>query len=157
MALSFVLNLQTCFAKSRASLRAEAFYPQNLARTGCVLEAHNFEQLLTMDPFLSSFFLSGGTCPRRIRRCNSIPYFPLFRRIDFFSGSDSWDTQPNCSDSFCKATDSFPPLFLDFSLGCSLSVSEQTFVAEFASRIRYVVLTYGKMPKHYTTDLCHIL
>ena len=37
------------------------------------------------------------------------PAFPTYRR--------SWDTQPNCEDSFSTATDPFPPLFFDFSLG----------------------------------------
>ena len=76
------------------------------------------------------------------------PNFPIFRRVRFLGGSVSWDTQPNCIDSFSKATDHFPPLFFDFLTGLpiSLSVSEKTLVAEFASRCRLVILTYRWMP-----------
>ena len=70
---------------------------------------------------------------------------PLNRLLRWLS-SVSWDTQPNCIDSFNKVTDPFPPLFFD-GLPVSLSMSEQTFVGEFASRFRYVILTYGRMPK----------
>ena len=68
------------------------------------------------------------------------PKFPISRRIDFFDGSVSWDTQ----------TDPFPSmscLRLFSGLSISLGVSEQTLVAQFASRFSSVIWTYGRMPK----------
>ena len=53
----------------------------------------------------------------------SDPKFPLFRGIDFFGGSVSWDTQPNGLDSFSKATDPFPPLLFDFFTVLLINVS----------------------------------
>ena len=48
------------------------------------------------------------------------PNFP-FSRGKVFLGWDSWDTQPNCVDSFNKATDPFAPSFFDLLLGFSAS------------------------------------
>ena len=45
---------------------------------------------------------------------------PTSRRIDFL-GRQSWDIQPNCLDSFSKATDLVLQLFFDFLLGCPLA------------------------------------
>ena len=44
------------------------------------------------------------------------PNFPYSSRIDFL-GQESWDTQPNCVDSFNYETDPFTPLF--FVVGCT--------------------------------------
>ena len=44
------------------------------------------------------------------------PNFSCSRRIDFL-GSESWDTQPSCTDSFTIATDPFAPPFFDVLLG----------------------------------------
>ena len=46
------------------------------------------------------------------------PNFPSSLRMDLL-GKESWDTQPNCVDSFNKATDPFAPSFFDFLLGFS--------------------------------------
>ena len=53
---------------------------------------------------------------------------------------------------------SVPTTFLRLFTGLpvSSSMSEQTFVAEFASRFRYVILTYGGCRKN-TTDPCNFL
>ena len=72
------------------------------------LERHTFEQLLAMDPFVPEF-ICGVTCTWKIWRCSL---------SDFFGRPISWNTQPNCVDSFNKATGPFTSLFCDFSLGC---------------------------------------
>ena len=42
------------------------------------------------------------------------PNSSMFRRINFFGGSVYWNTQPNCLDSFKKATDRYPPFSSTF-------------------------------------------
>ena len=62
----------------------EVSFPQILAHTDCVLEARTFEKPLAMDLFFFPNFL------RFHVPLENLTGFPLFRRIDFFSGSVSW-------------------------------------------------------------------
>ena len=74
------------------------------------------------------------------------PNFPAFRRKDFL-GWESADTRPSCIDSFHEATDLFHHFSSAFvRLTVDLSVPEYALRAEFASRFRFVNLTYGWMP-----------
>ena len=86
--------------------------------------------------------------PRALRDFDGvylIQFFPLFPKVDFFGGSVSRDTHPNCMDSFSKATDPFAPPFFDFLLGFS---SASAFAAILESCLRQVLLTRGRVPNH---------
>ena len=74
-----------------------------------------------------------------------------------FGGSVSRDTQPNCSDSFTPSNWSFSTTFLRFCSGLPVSLSAETFVAEFAIPIQICNFSDTKGIFHCTTDLCNFL
>ena len=69
-----------------------------------------FRQFLAMDPFFPDFFFLWCQVPLGNLTVWFDPNLPSSRGIDFL-GWESWDTQPNCIDSFYKTTDpSAPPV-----------------------------------------------
>ena len=98
-----------------------------------------------MDRFFHDFFLWCHV-PLENVTVRFDPNFPISRRRDSLGGQ-SRDTQSNCMDTLSEATDPshhFSSTF--FGPSISLSVSKQTWVAEFASRYRCVILTDKRMP-----------
>ena len=76
------------------------------------------------------------------------PNIPGSQRIVFL-GLESWDTQPNCIDSFNVATVPLSTTFFRLLVGLSfcLNMSEMTFVAMYTTFFRLVIQTHGRMPE----------
>ena len=73
--------------------------------------------------------------------------FVLFRKIDLdFGVSLSCNTQPTCFTLLQQSNRSLSTTFLRLFAGLTVSVPEQTLIAECASRFRFVILTYQEMP-----------
>ena len=74
MALSFVSSLKTsspnpmllCGRIVLVAKLPEVSYPQILAHTDSVLDAHTLKKLLAMDPFFPDFYV----VPRALRECD---------------------------------------------------------------------------------------
>ena len=126
-------------------------FPRILARKDCAREVHTcLNNSFRWTPFFPGFFW----CQVPLENLTACfdPNFPSTRRIDFL-GYESSDTQRNCVDSFNNATVPFAPPFFDNLLGFSSASTrlKKHVLPKFASCLRRVVLTHGRMPKHYMT------
>ena len=84
-------------------------YPRILAHKDCVLEVRTFELTPCDGPF--------GVMPLEKVTVQFDPNVPFFRRIDFFGGFLSWNTQFRCSSaSVCLNRHLSPKLYPDSEL-----------------------------------------
>ena len=85
--------------------------PQILERTDCAYEDWCAESHLAMEVFFITF-QKNATRISHVANNAGTRNFVSFRTIDLkFFGSMSWNTQPNCSAFFHRATEPFPPPF----------------------------------------------
>ena len=74
-----------------------------------------------------------------------------FRKMNLnFGGAAAWNTQRNCLEFLNEATEPLPPLFFRLLVGLTVNliVPEYTLAADFASRLCFVMLTFGSMPSN---------
>ena len=112
------------------------------------------ESHIVMDPFFPDF-LSGVLYLLRTARCALVP------RIVCPSVKSTWisavlDPGMHNRIAWNASTEqqNLFHYFLSFLLGClsNLFVPEFALFAEFASRFRFVILTYGEDAKNHMTD-----
>ena len=139
-----------CFSAGASFLLQRLFlcsFLKLLEQKGCAPDVHTSELLLAMDPFFPEFSC-GAACLSRIGRCGLIP------KMSCSSVKSTWVSvalYPGIRNPIEKTSSIKQPIlstsFLQLFIGLiSLHVPEQTLVADFASRFRFVILTCGRMP-----------
>ena len=124
-------------------------YPRSLEQNDYAREVHTSEYLLSMDPSLPEF-LGCEAYLLRNARCASIPR-TLCSSVESTCISAALYLgirNQFASNSSIRQQVLFHPLLFGFfaRLTVNLSALEHALFAEFASRLRFVIPTYNRMP-----------